>query len=687
MISELREKLSISDDMPYGGIPYSKIIPKYEATDPNLIKTGIDHGDNYYNSYDNLHDETPYENYARAEIMDWSSDAPLFESDHTRRDPGLSRSMVNIRYNGNRGNTGDLPRHPELFIGFTGNDPRGATNDPRLEQMRGFATAHAANVEVRMGKNDDNHLAERPWTNQSLSYDKKYGQQITSNNMKIFTAQKEGRPYSRNIVTDLPTWGRNQNIIRKSNMTAGDETIDLNNRDGYGEYIDIGGEVNQILSNDLQKMAKMNAPSIINMHTTDHSFDTQINNFNQGAGNNKMSNIVSLLHSNLDHINIDSINALSANNNTLASSMALAAKTAANMKNTQSYNKQGMAADPDIEHDNNNVKQRISNTIQNIYKNVEMDGQKYGESNETSKGKGFTQQRTTEAGKYVVQDTQSNMAARSSELTSTIVKGLKENSASSKRKIANQVVAHFTPKIINDESPSMGKSILPSKDYIKNSSHTVVESAIFKNLVGDKDMVNKYQPSRKKEKKVHFSKSADTTNWKESYQTQFGKNAKYTDDQNRTNKTINALSPTQWANSYEMQILKSKNPELYNKVKKDYEMSVMNWNESIQTQGGRNPHEIRQSGMAQIGGKTYNPDMWNNGYAQREMGKNQSLPNRRSAQNDPTVLGTNKEELFKENYQSFTPSNGYGGPKTLRGGTWNNDTTFNELNDLTHRTK
>jgi len=173
MIGDFRE-VAATDEMPYGGMPYSKIIPKYEVTDPNIIKTGIDAGnksifgsDSNYLSYNNIHDENPYENYARSEIIDWSPDAPLFESDHARRDPAYSKSVVNLRYNGNRGNTSDLPRHPELFIGFTGNDPRGATNDPRMDQSRRFMASYASNLQVRMGSNDDNQIAERPWTNQS----------------------------------------------------------------------------------------------------------------------------------------------------------------------------------------------------------------------------------------------------------------------------------------------------------------------------------------------------------------------------------------------------------------------------------------------------------------------------------------------------------------------------------------
>ena len=84
-------------------------------------------------------------------------------------------------------------------------------------------SAQAANLTVSMGNNDDFSLAERPWTAQSLSYDMKYIQQQQKKNMKIFTTEKDGRPYSRNLVLDAPTWGTNQSKIRKSNMDVGEE--------------------------------------------------------------------------------------------------------------------------------------------------------------------------------------------------------------------------------------------------------------------------------------------------------------------------------------------------------------------------------------------------------------------------------------------------------------------------------
>ena len=189
------------EGMPFGGMPHDTLLKKLEET---YIS---DDEDNY--NYNGSGSKT--NDYIRSEIIDWNSDMPFLESDHTRRDPALSRSTLNLKYNGTRGNRPELPRHPELFIGFTGDDPRGVSNDPRLDQIRSHMygdSARANNLIVRMGNNDDYHIAERPWSNQSLSYARKEVQRQVANNTKIFTKSKEGRPWSQNMVVDEMNFGK-----------------------------------------------------------------------------------------------------------------------------------------------------------------------------------------------------------------------------------------------------------------------------------------------------------------------------------------------------------------------------------------------------------------------------------------------------------------------------------------------
>ncbi len=178
-----------------GGMPYDRILEKLEETDPALVDD--------VRGYDMFHDiEDEYKNYVTDEIIDWTPDAPYLESDQTRRDPALSRGILNLHLNGTRGSRPELPRHPELFYGFTGNDPRGAVNDPRFDQVRGHITGRVGDLTVRMQDSDSNHIAESPWTNQAISYGKKEIQRRLKNSTRVFTPQKEGRPWGRNVVLD-----------------------------------------------------------------------------------------------------------------------------------------------------------------------------------------------------------------------------------------------------------------------------------------------------------------------------------------------------------------------------------------------------------------------------------------------------------------------------------------------------
>ena len=205
---------------------------------------------------------------------------------------------------------------------------------------------------------------------------------------------------------------------------------------------------------------------------------------------------------------------------------------------------------------------------------------------------------------------------------------------------------------------------------------------MFKSKISDDTMIHKYPLIIKKEKKVHFGKNADINNWTESNTTLNGKTVRYNDDPNSTNKRINSLSQTQWNKfNKEMLNLKSKNPELYNKVQNDIKNSTMNWQENKLTQVGMTPHQQITPGGANTFGKTYNPEMWNNGYNLLSQGKTLGMTGRKSALKDPTIFGTTQGELFKDNNMSFTSAVS-GGPKTLRASTNKyNDHFINGLND------
>lgn len=189
--------------MPYGGVPADVILERLEETDmrgaPSAAPTP---GDGFTG--------LAYKDYMIGEIIDRTPDQGFLESDRARRNPQMSREVLNTRYNGTRGSTGaELPRHPELFLGFTGDDPRGTTNDPRFEEMRAQMAHRTRLLEPTMGNSvghdggfgaAPHQEAERPWTGPALQKMRTSVHEDMRRRMKIFTAEKEGRSAGNSVV-------------------------------------------------------------------------------------------------------------------------------------------------------------------------------------------------------------------------------------------------------------------------------------------------------------------------------------------------------------------------------------------------------------------------------------------------------------------------------------------------------
>jgi hypothetical protein len=174
--------------LPYGGIPDLELIKKLEETEMKKPEEGDDYS-------------IDYNNYIRSEIIDWTPDQPYLESDKTRRDPSLSRSILNLRHVGTRG-TLDIPSHPEMFMGFMDQDPRAIDNNPRFDQYHDQISVRLPNIEVRMGNNDSSHTHERPWSNQSLDQCRRDIQTSLQTNTKVFYDEYDGRSLNQNIIQD-----------------------------------------------------------------------------------------------------------------------------------------------------------------------------------------------------------------------------------------------------------------------------------------------------------------------------------------------------------------------------------------------------------------------------------------------------------------------------------------------------
>lgn len=174
----------------YGGIPYTSILSKLEETD---MEDTDDYNDNGV--------EYKYKSSARAEIIDRNPDKPYFESDQARRNPVMSRQKLNLQYNGTRGNSAELPAHPEMFVGFIDQDPRGINLDPILAKSREHLSgSKAARMQVSMGNNDDNLIVERPMTNYEIDENRKKMHNFSRKNTKVFSRDRLGQSTNNNSM-------------------------------------------------------------------------------------------------------------------------------------------------------------------------------------------------------------------------------------------------------------------------------------------------------------------------------------------------------------------------------------------------------------------------------------------------------------------------------------------------------
>lgn len=201
--------------LPYGGIPYSELLSKLEETDMN--ETMEDHENNY-------------NDYIRSEIIDRTLEQPFLESDKTKRDSSLSKSILGLRYNGARGDY-EHPTQPEMFVGFMDQDPRGLDNNPRMDQYQEQISTRMPNLEIRMGHNCIDNDYESPWTNQSLGQCRRDIQTALAYNTKVFTDERDGRPLNRNFVTEYDH--NKKSLIYKDIVDSGINGITENE---YGKH-------------------------------------------------------------------------------------------------------------------------------------------------------------------------------------------------------------------------------------------------------------------------------------------------------------------------------------------------------------------------------------------------------------------------------------------------------------------
>lgn len=215
--------------MAYGAMPLSALLEKMEVTDPALLperpNTRPGAGFSGYEVKDHM----------ISELLDRTPDAGYLEADRPRRNPQMAREVLNLRYNGTRGSESEPAKHPELFLGFTGNDPRGAGNDPRFENMRKQMAHRARHLEKTMGTSvghdggfgeAPHQEAERPWTGPALQQARVALHKDARKRLKIFTTSKDnwaaggaGGDATANAVRSQKACGKTRAAV----AAAGDE--------------------------------------------------------------------------------------------------------------------------------------------------------------------------------------------------------------------------------------------------------------------------------------------------------------------------------------------------------------------------------------------------------------------------------------------------------------------------------
>jgi hypothetical protein len=285
--------MSITDasrGFPYGGIPYQELLNKLEETDMNKLD------DNY---------KEDYHNYIRSEIIDRSLDKPFLESDKTKRDNSISKSILNLRYNGSRGKY-EHPQHPELFVGFMDSDNRSLDNNPRMNYYQQQITTRMPNLEIRMGHNNDDTIHETPWTNQSLNDCRRDIQTSLKYNTKVFTEEKDGRLLNSNFVVNYDH--NKKPLIYKDIVPSGlngvTENISKKSMDLYNTssipFISNDIDFNSSYDNEqFKSVHKIGSISINNINHDHIKNDEQLNNLYNKTSVNAIN--ININNSSIDH--------------------------------------------------------------------------------------------------------------------------------------------------------------------------------------------------------------------------------------------------------------------------------------------------------------------------------------------------------------------------------------------------
>lgn len=165
---------NIDQALPYGDMPPSMLMSKFEETDMGP-------------------DEDVYDDYARTTLTDWRPDTNKFEHEEARGGVNRSSGRLQLQYYGHRGNA-DPPYRPEIFDGFGGpedHDPRGINVDPDMKELR---KQHDARMRfVRWDPDSSKHITGGGRSESQVMADQQKLFRITRDRLKVFSRQIDGR--------------------------------------------------------------------------------------------------------------------------------------------------------------------------------------------------------------------------------------------------------------------------------------------------------------------------------------------------------------------------------------------------------------------------------------------------------------------------------------------------------------
>jgi len=164
---------NLDQALDYGEMPDAALMAKFEETDD--LEDG----------------EDQYFDYAREVAKDFSPDAVGLESDEPRRNYN-AKGFLNLRYDGGRGEFNN-PRHPEMFLELTENEPRHGMVDPDFKRLREQERFRVERY-VRFDADADNSVHEGRWSEPGAFYRARYAvQKALQPRAMIFSTSKDGR--------------------------------------------------------------------------------------------------------------------------------------------------------------------------------------------------------------------------------------------------------------------------------------------------------------------------------------------------------------------------------------------------------------------------------------------------------------------------------------------------------------